>query len=528
MQGLLLVMNTIDLNLIEIALEKAKGSDFEKFAQAFFSETLGENFIPTGGMHDGGADGLILNETFESGEKFLQASIQADHRAKISQTVGRLKDFGRSPTMLTYVTSRVIPYIDKEESDLTDKLKVIIRIRDRTFLINRVNSTPGTIQAFKTHLGSRLTYMNNLGGSSIILPSKGSNLPARTLCVFLGQEIERRSGETELLEAVTDSLILWALEGTDPDQNCFMSPSEIQDKIEGALPSAKAFFRGVFSHRLKQLRSKSHPNGRQIRWHKQDDKYCLPFETREEVAKENQTDEVLIARISVIFERRLNSLIDFDTEADLVTEVIKICHNTIQKTFEKQGLEIALFVSGEEPDSPIQTTISDNIDECIEDFDLSPPQINRIKEICLDVLRKTFYDSTEDERIYLAKLSKTYTLLFTLKNTPQVVEYFRNMSGMFVLYVGADLIIRALSEHYLTEHNRMTEHLFSILSKSGAKLVLTENALEEVYSHIAASDREFTNCYMEIEPYIRHENDFIRQIDRILIRAYFYMLQQTF
>ena len=46
------------------------------------------------------------------------------------------------------------------------------------------------------------------------------------MCVFLGQELERRRGNADILEAVTDSLILWALEGTNPDNGIFLkSPS---------------------------------------------------------------------------------------------------------------------------------------------------------------------------------------------------------------------------------------------------------------------------------------------------------------
>ena len=80
------------------------------------------------------------------------------------------------------------------------------------------------------------------------------------MCVFLGQEIERRRGNTDLLKAVTDSLILLALEGTDPADDKFLMRDEILNKIEDALPSAKHFIRGVFNHRIESLASKHNEN----------------------------------------------------------------------------------------------------------------------------------------------------------------------------------------------------------------------------------------------------------------------------
>ena len=65
------------------------------------------------------------------------------------------------------------------------------------------------------------------------------------------------------------------------------------------------------------------------------------------------------------------------------------------------------------------------------------------------------------------------------------------MSANFVLYVGADLIIRGLSEHFLGPEDKMTANLFAILSSAGSELILTDRALDEVYTHICAADFEY-------------------------------------
>jgi hypothetical protein len=45
-------------DLSEIALDKVEGFAFERFAQDFLSALEGRNFVPCGGVKDGGADGL--------------------------------------------------------------------------------------------------------------------------------------------------------------------------------------------------------------------------------------------------------------------------------------------------------------------------------------------------------------------------------------------------------------------------------------------------------------------------------------
>ena len=94
------------------------------------------------------------------------------------------------------------------------------------------------------------------------------------------------------------------------------------------------------------------------------------------------------------------------------------------------------------------------------------------------------------------------------------------MSGDFVLYIGTDLLIRALSEYFLPNADRMTWNMFKVLKAAGSELILTEKTLEEVISHLRAADYEFRGHYEDMEKYV--DWALARHIDRILIRAYFY------
>jgi hypothetical protein len=119
--------------LVEAALNRVAGSSFEEFVNSFYPAVAGTDYVPLGGTRDGGADGLFglnLSEAPQRPNHFLQASVQREFKAKIRETVRRLREFGRTPLSVTYVTSQVIPQLDAHESELSDELGVALRIRD--------------------------------------------------------------------------------------------------------------------------------------------------------------------------------------------------------------------------------------------------------------------------------------------------------------------------------------------------------------------------------------------------------------
>ena len=447
---------------------------------------------------------------------FYQASIQEDYRAKIRHTAKRLREFGRDPKLVHYVTSRVISAIDKAEEELTEELDVAIKIRDRNWIVSHINRSHQTIASYRQHLHPLLSFLSELGAPSTITSSP--NLPARTLCVFLGQEIDRRRGNTDLLEAVTDSLILWALEDTNPDNNIFMNRGEILDKVENTLPSSRRFIRGVFDHRIEMMAAKGNPTGREVRWHKKEDKFCPPYDTRKILTQENVEDEALKLRVLSLYEERAQAILSTD-EIIGPSDVASLAHRALELTFEQQGLELVQFlVSG--PVNNRNFIISDQVDHAIDECRLTGESAITGKEVALDVLRQAFYNSSDIERKYYGKLSRTYALMLTLRNEPRIVEYFKGMSSNFVLFVGTDIIVRALSERYLPHEDQMTVNMLRILSEAGSSLILTHMTVEEVHAHIKSTDVEFRNWYHDVEQHI--DKELARHASKILIRAYFH------
>lgn len=495
-------MNTVDPRVIEIALSKVGGTDFENFVQGFFAATMGVDYVPMGGFHDGGADGALDDRLFEAKgtQKIMQASVTVDAKAKIRGTIKRLMEFGRTPKSLIYATSQKLTLIDKIQEDLSDELDCRIVIRDGHFFQHQINGTPGALQSYKSYVAKAASYLDHVGAADTVQPILG--LPTKTLCVFIGQELDRIRGKTELLEAVTDSLILWALEGTDPKKGKFRSLKEIEQRVIEALPTSKAFLKGVLKYRMEELISKG-KGGRKVNFHRKENGYCLPFETRELIRLENIEDESLKLQVSETFRNRATQYDSNIAEnSNIIEQCVKVCHEVVHKSFHAQGLEISLFLEQVEGSDSNLPSIKDILHEVVSNFGLVGKDAALVIKVSLSILRRTFYKSTEVERIYLRKLSRTYILLFMLKNEPKIVDYFRNMTANFNLYVGSDLIVRALSEKLLPTEDQMTKNALALLQSSGSDLILTDKTLDEVWHHIQGTHFEFINNYKTLQNHI--------------------------
>ncbi|MGJ0394180.1 MAG: hypothetical protein ACR650_15775 [Methylocystis sp.] len=222
-------MALIDQRLCGVAIDECDTSAFEQFVQAFHAALVGSKFVPLGGMHDGGADGFEerIYEHKSRASVFLQASKTADIEGKIRGTIKRLKDFGREPRSIFFYFSEPISQVDKIEEDIEKTDDVVIRIRAKQFIQAHINDNEQTAQSFTSYLRPAVLHLLELGASG-----KSHDFPfeAKTLCAFLGHEVNNRKGNVPLLTSVTDSLILWSLEETDPDKNLYMSKDEIFSK----------------------------------------------------------------------------------------------------------------------------------------------------------------------------------------------------------------------------------------------------------------------------------------------------------
>ena len=514
---------TYDLTVIEDALSRVDPDRFEKFASAFYAIKIGARYKRLGGMHDGGADGVIYSKS-GTPDEFMQASISEYTARKIRDTVKRLREYGREVLVLYYATNQKVSDIDKLEYKLSEELSCKIIIYDIKYFVDHINVHSGTVQAYKSHVHYAASSLDKFGGANTIEYVK--DLPLKNLCVFLSQELDRQRGENDLAVSITDTLILWALEGTDPDKNIFRTTKEIEERISGIMPGVEKFFKGELENRLKILTKKTEGKRKaQIHQHKKGGSYCLPYETRLRILNENIEDKSTRDDVSDVFYKRAekfikNISVPEDEKDILINKCVEICHAVINRAFYTQGLEMASSSANNEYSSTNIKPILFLIDVIIKErSDISGDIAVDIKNLCLDILNGTFLNSDPKERRYLRKLSHTYIVLFMLKYEPKIVEFFRTMTSNFNLYIGSDLLVICLSEHMLEKGSKSTTNALKLLKSAGSQLILTEKTLDEVAHHIIHANREFINNYQPLEKYLTRE--IAQEIDVILVRSYF-------
>lgn len=505
-------------DLVAIALDRVGGFEFERFVNSFFPALVGRQYVPLGGVKDGGGDGADepVHEEVSRTTSFYQASVGAEVDEKIRRTVARLREFGRDPRFLTYVTARTVKYIDTVEAALTDELDVTIRIRDGAYIASHVNDGSRTRDAFNEHLRHLTDFLKSVGGAHLIQASRHVRDP--TVFVFLAQEVERRQGDESIVSAVTDSLILWGLEGTDPDLQRFMTREQILGKIRGAVPAVEQLVAPRLRRRLEVLSSKHEAEGRRVRWYKTDDVFCLPYATRRVIEDENQADEALRLDVLNSLDDRIRSKPREGLGEIGIRTSAEVSLRALQLAFEREGLEFSAFLRRDDMRS--HPTIVDSIAAALDEAGESGKRRLLLADAVFDAVRGVLYASRPRERDYLHKLSRTYALLFTLNSDPRLVEYFQDMAGDFYLYVGADQFIRALSERFLPPPDQTTRNTLLAAARAGARLILTEPTLEEVVWNLKTSDLEFKHHVEDVEPHMTYE--LARNSPKILLRAYLY------
>jgi hypothetical protein len=515
--------NTVHGDALTLALDRTSGSEFETFAKSLFSSLEGVNFAPTGGVHDGGADGIV-SSIFEDGkpDTFYQFTIQENHRDKIRSTVKRLIEVGRTPKRLIFVTSRHIALPDKEEDDLDAELGIRIRIRAREYLIGHVNDSPQTQSAFKNNLSHKLDFLRQPGSAALI--SKKPHITDPSVYVFLQQESRNRTNKLGMIQDLTDSLIIWSLNETNPDTAIFLNENNIRDKILSVVPWSKQFLNTELPHRLSALQKKNNVAGRLIQFHKKNNGYCLPHVTRETIETENLADELLLLTVKEELTSFANKIIvGNEMSANQLTDITL---ETLQAFFEKQGLLLSYYIKHDDANyGSIENIMSDRIDEVLEQKNLPVSERIFARDHVHQLLNQSFYGNNVTIGEYLARLARTYCMMFSLQAEPRLAEYFQQMTADFRLLIGSDILIRAISERYLDDKEQTVKNLLMLCAASGSKLVLTEPVLREVYYHIRSTNWEFQNHYAEIENYLTRE--LIANSDRVLIRAYFYAKQRS-
>jgi hypothetical protein len=502
---------------VAASLGRVDGDTFERFANEFLSAVLGSTFVPVGGRKDGGADGHLQSVLMDARrpKSFIQVSTDSNSKAKLFKTVRRLREVGRDPQMLLYVTSRSLTNSEQLAYDWGAELGVAIQIRDQAYIRAHINHSVHSRAAWRNHLARFVRELIDEKYTS--LARESAHVAHPEVLVFLEHAVASR-GDKRLDAAVLDALILWALEGTDPDKGIRLTKDQILAAAASIVPNTISILAAQMDERLEYLRTKREGE-RNINWHRADNSYVLPYDTRKSLDQDAVADLALLSECREALTSRVRALSPEGSTDSLVEGAVDLTMRVLAEVTEFEGLKFANYISGQDGDDPFHY-VTDAIRSAVGRVQLEEAASDELSDLVLSTVSGVVYDADAREKRWLDSLVRSYSILFALQCDPKVVKYFEEMQGSFHLYVGTDLLIRGMSERFLKPESQGTRNLLEALRTAGSRLVLTEPVLEEVISHLRATDLEFQN-------YVERSQEHVTPVlaanaSRILIRSYLY------
>lgn len=492
------------------------GNLFEKFISNLLCEILGVGFSPQGGLKDRGIDGLehiIKEKDYET--IIYQISISSDPKQKIKSTIETLKKNKVEFEQLTYITNKNVKAIDILENEMLKKYGVTIRCWDISWIVGHINHTPGTIKTYCTYIESNRSFYMGSDIASVMEESVRDLVADPKIFVFLRQQWESSGTNRELEEILIDSLILFALEGTDPEKKIFMTKEDILSKISKIIKYSPKTIETMIDGRLLALSKKQN---RKINAYQKDGYYCLPFSTRQSLFEQNGLDN----RLYSMFKESVQERISNSSNGCIKTiEGFKLIEKVFNSIFKEQGLEFADFILQANEKETVENILPDTVLKVVNENIHANTKKEEIIRMLLTVIREIVYIGNSSEKEYLRRLSNSYMMLFTLSCEPAICSFFSKMASQLKVFVCTSILVPALSEYYLDSCNRRHWNLLVRAQKAGVKLFVNKVIVSELVGHIRKSLSDYRNCY---EGYENLYQDYasISFVSEILIRSYLY------
>lgn len=470
--------------------------------------------MPMGGVHDRAIDGL--DHTFTQKDDpatIYQISIQADAKSKLKGTLKALAKNGIACNRLLYVTNQVVEDKDLVIESLYKEFKTNVVIRDAQWLRGNINHSEGTVRIYGAFIEAH-THQFNRPGQELLV---NDFVKDPRVFVFLRQQLDSHGADHKLDELLVDSLILYSLEGTNPDKKLFKNKAQIWEKIK----SIASFDIKQIEHLLDQRLEYLATEPKRIRCHNTEAgaAYCLPFETRMELEEQKLTDQALFdAFLNKAADRLRKHLELHELHFKNVSHIVGLALNEI---FKRQGLDFANFVLKGEMPTNLENELDNIISTALENAGVAPANRPAVGLAVLATIRDILYRGTNEEHEYLRRLSRSYLMLFLLKCDPHVCTYFDSLASNLRVFVCNSLIVPALSEIGLAEHNRRHWNLLSSANRANVKLIINSATMEELVNHLQRVRRIYADKYRGLESHYSDERT-LRYVPEILIRAYLY------
>lgn len=504
----------VDKEAFEYAIAKIDdGNIFETFGSNFLSAVLGYSFIPVGRTKDKGIDGFqhIFSRN-DSQKHIFQLSTEQDHVGKIYNTIKKLQENKIEFDRFVYVTNRKINNAESLIDEVFEKTKIPLTIYDIRWFSAHCNQTEKTIKVYQVFVNTYLHEYSKPGKYHTVADLDSDS----RLFVFLGQQFDSNRDDLKLDNLLADTLILYALEGTDPDKNILKSEEQIKESIKKYLKFDPQLFDSKISERLVALTTKP----RKIKYHTKGQGYCLPYETRLEIENRNLKDEALF---KAFYEQTQETIKKYFLDIEVkVKDVETLITKVINKIFLRQGLEFSNFVLKGDCHSVIEQNLNDVISLAVDESSVILSNKEKVKTALHLAIRDIVYNGTQEQRRFLKSLSNTYLMMFLLQWEPKLSTYFQTLASQLIVFVDNSIIIPALSEYYLEEGNRRHWNLLIGAKKAGISMFINETLLSELVSHLRMIKNKYYNFFYNMEDFYLNDEYELLFIDEILIRAYFY------
>lgn len=505
-------MRGINPEAFRFALAQIKdGNIFENFGLDFMSKVLGYEFLPAGGIRDRGIDGLEHTFHRHGVERTIyQLSIEKDYKGKIRDSIEKLKKNKIKFNRFIYVTNKDVEFMDLLIDELVAKYRLHIAIYDGKWFAMHVNDSATTIQSFHVFVESHLHEFNRPGKSYEVANLEGDP----RLYIFLRQRLDEERNETRLDNIIIDTLILYALEETNPDQGRLMTREEIIEQIKKVVKFDPRVANNLINQRLKVLSEKP----RRIHYHTSENAYGLDYEERLAIQNRNLSD----ASLDKEFEEDTKKSVERNVPSELSTKIdfYLIIRAVLQTLFYQQGVEFANFILTSLSQEVFEKSLPEIVSQVVDETKV-PSDIQRVKTYMLTIIRDIVYNGTRRQNEFLNRLSHTYLMLFLLQCDPKICTYFATLAGKLKIYVGSSIIVPALSERFLSEENRRYTNLLLGARKAGVTLLINEAILKEIAGHLRTVKNRYEELYEQNEDLYEDEAT-IFYISEIIIRAYFY------
>ncbi|MCF7916954.1 MAG: hypothetical protein K9L61_04175 [Candidatus Omnitrophica bacterium] len=507
-------MDGVDPKEFEFVLSKIdNGFIFEKFASSFLSSVIGYNFIPHGGIKDKGIDGLehiYHREGYK--RQIYQMSIDKSSLPKAMDTLVKLAENGIEYDQLIFVTNQFFKDKHQFVDQAFERYKKPVRIYDIQWFSSNINVSEATVRAYRVFIDSHLYEFNKPGKSYIV----GDFVSDPRLFVFLRQQRDSARNDLRLDQILSETLIIFALEDTDPSKGIVKTADEINETIKRYIKFDPKLLKKTIRKRLSVLSSGSQ---KKIQYHKKLKGYCLPYETRLQLQKKNIEDLTVHDHFQKSVAGRMD---EYLKQIDVkVRDCVVLVESLLNKVFYDQGMEFSDFVLKGENQDAVEKMLPDFISATVEESSIIPKNRRVVKSILLMTIRDIVYQGTEIEKEFLKRLANTYMMLFLVQCDPKLVLYFSSMASRLNIYVGTSIIIPALSEIYGKPVNRRHWNLLKGAFGAGVSLIVNETIMNELVNHFIGIISAFKNDYRGNEEFYVHKNDTIF-VKEIMIRAYFY------